>query len=160
MLPLLPQVHGKRGIHSARVLTTDFSGGMNSALRSAPFAVPSRNLSCALLQFFGANANRPRGNLGGKIQPQFARGVMTSGQFDARTVGGRGGIRTHVRIAPKPDFESGAFNHSATLPAGVERIKPSPCGGQMLIDGSSGGNGASGRDRTDDRRFTKPLLYR
>ena len=30
--------------------------------------------------------------------------------------GGRGGIRTHVRIAPKPDFESGAFNHSATLP--------------------------------------------
>jgi hypothetical protein len=32
-------------------------------------------------------------------------------------VGGRGGIRTPVRIAPKPDFESGAFNHSATLPA-------------------------------------------
>ena len=25
-------------------------------------------------------------------------------------------MRTHVRIAPKPDFESGAFNHSATLP--------------------------------------------
>ncbi len=33
-----------------------------------------------------------------------------------RIFGGRGGIRTHVRIAPKPDFESGAFNHSATLP--------------------------------------------
>ena len=32
--------------------------------------------------------------------------------------GGRGGIRTHVRIAPKPDFESGTFNHSATLPLG------------------------------------------
>ena len=30
--------------------------------------------------------------------------------------GGRGGIRTHGRIAPTPDFESGAFNHSATLP--------------------------------------------
>jgi hypothetical protein len=30
--------------------------------------------------------------------------------------GGRGGIRTHVRVSPKPDFESGAFNHSATLP--------------------------------------------
>src|SRR5689334_12252426 len=33
-----------------------------------------------------------------------------------QVAGGRGGIRTHVRIAPKPDFESGAFNHSATLP--------------------------------------------
>ena len=31
-------------------------------------------------------------------------------------VGGRGGIRTHGRVAPTPDFESGAFNHSATLP--------------------------------------------
>ncbi len=30
--------------------------------------------------------------------------------------GGRGGIRTHGRVAPTPDFESGAFNHSATLP--------------------------------------------
>ena len=38
--------------------------------------------------------------------------------FWRRLSGGRGGIRTHVRIAPKPDFESGAFNHSATLPAG------------------------------------------
>ena len=35
--------------------------------------------------------------------------------------GGRGGIRTHVRIAPKPDFESGAFNHSATLPFEANR---------------------------------------
>jgi hypothetical protein len=33
-----------------------------------------------------------------------------------RKTGGRGGIRTHGRIAPTPDFESGAFNHSATLP--------------------------------------------
>jgi hypothetical protein len=31
--------------------------------------------------------------------------------------GGRGGIRTHGRVTPTPDFESGAFNHSATLPA-------------------------------------------
>ena len=30
--------------------------------------------------------------------------------------GGRGGIRTPDRIAPTPDFESGALNHSATLP--------------------------------------------
>jgi hypothetical protein len=34
-----------------------------------------------------------------------------------RKTGGRGGIRTHGRVAPTPDFESGAFNHSATLPA-------------------------------------------
>ena len=32
-------------------------------------------------------------------------------------VGGRGGIRTHGWVTPTPDFESGAFNHSATLPA-------------------------------------------
>src|SRR5437660_5833498 len=32
------------------------------------------------------------------------------------TTGGRGEIRTRVRVSPKPDFESGAFNHSATLP--------------------------------------------
>src|SRR2546426_12280918 len=30
--------------------------------------------------------------------------------------GGRGGIRTHGSVAATPDFESGAFNHSATLP--------------------------------------------
>src|SRR5437870_6830428 len=33
-----------------------------------------------------------------------------------RIIGGRGEIQTRVRVAPKPDFESGAFNHSATLP--------------------------------------------
>ena len=31
--------------------------------------------------------------------------------------GGRGGIRTHGTVARTSDFESGAFNHSATLPA-------------------------------------------
>jgi hypothetical protein len=31
--------------------------------------------------------------------------------------GGRGGIRTHGSLATTSDFESGAFNHSATLPA-------------------------------------------
>ena len=30
--------------------------------------------------------------------------------------GGRGGIRTHGTREGSPDFESGAFNHSATLP--------------------------------------------
>ena len=29
---------------------------------------------------------------------------------------GEGGSRTHVGLAPKPDFESGAFGHSATSP--------------------------------------------
>src|SRR5262245_15845475 len=32
------------------------------------------------------------------------------------TVGGRGGIRTPGSLSTTPDFESGAFNHSATLP--------------------------------------------
>src|ERR1700733_1203574 len=31
--------------------------------------------------------------------------------------GGRGGIRTHGSLATTSDFESDAFNHSATLPA-------------------------------------------
>jgi hypothetical protein len=31
-------------------------------------------------------------------------------------IGGRGGIRTHGSLATTSDFESGAFNHSATLP--------------------------------------------
>jgi hypothetical protein len=31
-------------------------------------------------------------------------------------VGGRGGIRTHGSLATTSDFESDAFNHSATLP--------------------------------------------
>ena len=34
--------------------------------------------------------------------------------------GGRGGIRTHERVTPSPDFESGTFNHSATLPRKIE----------------------------------------
>ena len=37
--------------------------------------------------------------------------------------GGEGGIRTHGKIAPTSDFESGAFNHSATSPKG-EKIGP------------------------------------
>ena len=31
--------------------------------------------------------------------------------------GGRGGIRTHDRLAPMPVFKTGALNHSATLPS-------------------------------------------
>jgi hypothetical protein len=31
-------------------------------------------------------------------------------------LGGRERIRTSGRLTPTPDFESGAFNHSATLP--------------------------------------------
>jgi hypothetical protein len=30
--------------------------------------------------------------------------------------GGEGGIRTHGRLLPTPDFESGTFDHSATSP--------------------------------------------
>ena len=30
--------------------------------------------------------------------------------------GGEGGIRTHGRLTPTPDFESGTFDHSATSP--------------------------------------------
>src|SRR3954467_15717722 len=33
-----------------------------------------------------------------------------------RVTGGESGSRTHVGLAPKPDFESGAFGHSAISP--------------------------------------------
>ena len=33
-----------------------------------------------------------------------------------RAGGGRGGIRTHGRLAPTPVFKTGALNRSATLP--------------------------------------------
>src|SRR6266481_6811201 len=36
--------------------------------------------------------------------------------------GGRERIRTSGRITPTPDFESGAFNHSATLPLESTRL--------------------------------------
>ena len=36
--------------------------------------------------------------------------------------GGEGGIRTRVELTPKVDFESTAFNHSATPPLNVDRI--------------------------------------
>ena len=50
--------------------------------------------------------------------------TFTSGFDEKLTLpnGGRGGIRTHGRIAPTPDFESGAFNHSATLPVIVQPL--------------------------------------
>ena len=37
--------------------------------------------------------------------------------------GGRGGIRTHERLAPLPVFKTGAFNRSATLPY----VSAGPC---------------------------------
>ena len=36
-------------------------------------------------------------------------------------IGGRGGIRTHGSLATTSDFESDAFNHSATLPKMAEQ---------------------------------------
>src|SRR6266568_7113086 len=41
--------------------------------------------------------------------------------------GGRGGIRTHGGVAATPDFESGAFNHSATLPSSDLPLPVRPC---------------------------------
>jgi hypothetical protein len=43
-------------------------------------------------------------------------GLQQQARSDVLLAGGEGGIRTHVRVAPKPDFESGAFDHSATSP--------------------------------------------
>ena len=42
--------------------------------------------------------------------------------WSASLAGGRERIRTSGGVAPTPDFESGAFNHSATLPSVELRI--------------------------------------
>jgi hypothetical protein len=47
--------------------------------------------------------------------------------------GGRGGIRTPGRIAPTSDFESDAFNHSATLPAVRRTLNHQNPAPQILI---------------------------
>src|ERR1035438_7044554 len=65
-----------------------------------------------------------------RCYPQTAQAV--GGQ---QVVGGRGGIRTHVRIAPKPDFESGAFNHSATLPLRRRRLNQKFARGKSYSSG-------------------------
>ena len=41
----------------------------------------------------------------------------SSAKFRPNQTGGRGGIRTPGELSSTSDFESGAFNHSATLPA-------------------------------------------
>ena len=51
--------------------------------------------------------------------------------------GGRGGIRTPGTVSGSAVFKTAALDHSATLPK----------------------DGATCRTRTDDLRFTKPLLY-
>jgi hypothetical protein len=38
-------------------------------------------------------------------------------------IGGRGEIRTHDTVSRTPDFESGALNHSATLPHEADQAK-------------------------------------
>ena len=50
----------------------------------------------------------------GEVTPSLA--APPSRKENWRWGGGRGGIRTHGSLATTPDFESGAFNHSATLP--------------------------------------------
>ena len=46
---------------------------------------------------------------------------------------GRGGIWTHGRVAPTPDFESGTLNRSATRPF-LNIGKPPPCSSRPWID--------------------------
>src|SRR6185437_2208111 len=69
---------------------------------------------------------RNAGSLGGFLKPPAMRrstsgirepvlGPLVVIQF-SETSRGEGGSRTHVGLAPKPDFESGAFGHSATSP--------------------------------------------
>src|SRR5450432_1791648 len=77
-------------------------------------APPTRVIPFSKIEF---SKPRPRSRRG---RTSFAR--PTSPREVAGTLPGflfyrgEGGSRTHVGLAPKPDFESGAFGHSATSP--------------------------------------------
>jgi hypothetical protein len=60
--------------------------------------------------FMGGIMKGGVGHLQGKGQN------LSEGSTRLCRFGGRGGIRTHGTVTRTPDFESGAFNHSATLP--------------------------------------------
>ncbi len=49
--------------------------------------------------------------------------------------GGWGGIRTHGGLAPTPVFKTGAFNRSATHPAGRAGLAPAPCSSRAILLG-------------------------
>src|SRR3954447_25721872 len=67
--------------------------------------------------------------------------------------GGRGGIRTPDTVSRTPDFESGALNHSATLPAGSKIIKLFGSSGQMVSTHSGG----SGENPTCKMKHLRPI---
>jgi hypothetical protein len=48
-----------------------------------------------------------------------------------KSIGGRGGIRTHGTLAGTPVFKTGALNHSATLPL----LRHQALGGQEIKNG-------------------------
>ena len=51
-----------------------------------------------------------------RVSQGLARVSCTSLDGVKHYIGGEGGIRTHGRLTPTPDFESGTFDHSATSP--------------------------------------------
>ena len=63
-------------------------------------------------------------------------------------IGGRGGIRTHGSLATTSDFESDAFNHSATLPIAFKQALA-----QYVSSGSY-----FGKVKTHDNSLTKTKL--
>src|SRR5205823_12212580 len=72
--------------------------------------------------------------------------------------GGRGGIRTHGRLAPSPVFKTGALNHSATRPRPSMRDRGGQC--KPLAEPNSRSCTAYGR-RSPTRRiltFMAPSL--
>ncbi len=63
------------------------------------------------------------------IQLSYGRICLHDPIGDLATTGGEGGIRTHGRLAPTPDFESGTFDHSATSPTPA---RASLAGGRII----------------------------
>jgi hypothetical protein len=57
-----------------------------------------------------------------RLVPKQRKAEQSLEFIEVLEVGGRERIRTSGRLTPAPDFESGAFNHSATLPAVKSRL--------------------------------------
>src|SRR5436309_10357024 len=52
----------------------------------------------------------------GSASPWLIPSIRRESEMRGTETGGRGGIRTHGRLAPTPVFKTGALNHSATSP--------------------------------------------
>ncbi len=77
---------------------------------------------------------------GARLSPMSSvRSVSDVSGMDKGVFGGRGGIRTHGRLAPTAVFKTAALNHSATLPLAPSCLIRSDSGKFILAEGTKPG---------------------